>query len=213
MAVTKSLRDVTRVGDVVCALQARSAQCLVMKQVLQHRIDSTFAHYDVNGNGVIELADIYALANRLLRAFGEPAASERGRDLVEAYDRFWEMLVDHCDADRDGKIGPGEYREAMIEAFVDHGPFDADFLEVVQSLLDIADTNGDGRVDAAEFGVLLRARGLGEEECGMAFAHLDTDGDGAISVQEYVAAVRDYYTNPAEDTPGSWLYPKALQHI
>ena len=87
-----------------------------MKQVLQHRIDSTFAHYDVNGNGVIELADIYALANRLLRAFGEPAASERGRDLVEAYDRFWEMLVDHCDADRDGKIGPEEYREAMIEA-------------------------------------------------------------------------------------------------
>ena len=84
-----------------------------MKQVLQHRIDSTFAHYDVNRNGVIELADIYALANRLLQAFG----------------------------------------------------------------------------------------------------HLDTDGDGAISVQEYVTAVRDYYTNPAEDTPGSWLYPKALERV
>lgn len=182
-----------------------------MKQVLQHRIDSTFAHYDVNGNGVIELADIYALANRLLQAFGEPASSERGRDLVEAYDRFWETLVALCDADRDGKIGPEEYREAMIEAFVGHGPFDAEFLEIVQSLLDIADTNGDGRVDAAEFAVLLMARGLSEEECGLAFAHLDTDGDGALSVHEYIAAVRDYYTNPAEDTPGSWLYPKALQ--
>ena len=183
-----------------------------MKQVLQHRIDSTFAHYDVNRNGVIELADIYALANRLLQAFGEPASSERGGELVDAHDRFWEMLVDHCDADRDGKIGPEEYRDAMMDAFVDHGPFDADFLEIVQALLDIADVNGDGRVDAGEFQVLLKARGLSEEECGMAFAHLDTDGDGAISVQEYVAAVRDYYTNPAENTPGSWLYPKALQH-
>jgi Ca2+-binding EF-hand superfamily protein len=182
-----------------------------MKQVLYHRIDSTFAHYDVNRNGVIELADIYALANRLLRAFGEPASSERGRDLVQAYDRFWEMLADHCDADRDGRIGPEEYRDAMIETFVEGGPFEADLLEIVQSLLEIADTNSDGRVDAAEFGVLLKARGLSEEECGMAFAHLDTDGDGAISVDEYVAAVRDYYTNPAEDTPGSWLYPKALQ--
>jgi Ca2+-binding EF-hand superfamily protein len=182
-----------------------------MKQVLQHRIDSTFAHYDVNGNGVIELADVYALANRLLQAFGEPASSERGRELVEAYDRFWEMLVAHCDADRDGRIGPEEYRDAMIEAFVDHGPFDADLLEIVQSLLAIMDTNGDGRVDAAEFGVLLKARGLGEADCELAFVHLDTDGDGAISVQEYIAAVRDYYTNPAEDTPGSWLYPKALQ--
>ncbi|WP_189253903.1 EF-hand domain-containing protein [Lentzea flava] len=182
-----------------------------MKQVLQHRIDSTFAHYDVNRNGVIELADIYALADRLLRAFGEPASSERGRELVDAYDRFWELLVEHCDADRDGRIGPEEYRDAMLSAFVEDGPFDADFLEVVQSLLDIADTNGDGRVDAGEFGVLLKARGLSEEECGLAFAHLDTDGDGAISVQEYVTAVRDFYTNPAEGTPGSWLYPTSLQ--
>lgn len=183
-----------------------------MKQVLQHRIDTTFAHYDVNRNGVIELADIYALADRLLRALGEPASSERGRELVEAYDRFWELLVEHCDSDRDGRIGPAEYRDAMIRAFVDEGSFDADFLEIVQVLLDLADTNGDGRVDAAEFGVLLKARGLSEEECGLAFVHLDTDGDGAISVQEYVAAVRDYYTNPAEDTPGSWLYPASLQH-
>ncbi|GAA3647051.1 calcium binding protein CalD [Lentzea roselyniae] len=182
-----------------------------MKQVLQHRIDSTFAHYDVNRNGVIELADIYALANRLLQAFGEPASSERGRELVDAYDRFWEVLVEHCDADRDGRIGPAEYREAMISAFVEAGSFGADFLEVVQSLLDIADTNGDGRVDAGEFQVLLKARGLSEEECGLAFVHLDTDGDGAISVLEYVAAVRDFYTNPAEGTPGSWLYPTSLQ--
>ncbi|HEX7307391.1 EF-hand domain-containing protein [Lentzea sp.] len=184
-----------------------------MKQVLQHRIDSTFAHYDVNRNGVIELADVYALANRLLRAFGEPASSERGRELVEAYDRFWEMLVEHCDIDRDGRIGPVEYRAAMIEAFVEGGPINVDLLEVVQSLLDIMDTNGDGRVDEAEFGVLLRARGLSPRECGTAFAHLDTDGDGAISVDEYVAAVRDYYTNPAEGTPGSWLYPKALTSV
>jgi Ca2+-binding EF-hand superfamily protein len=184
-----------------------------MKQVLQHRIDSTFAHYDVNRNGVIELADIYALANRLLQAFGEPASSERGRELIEAYDRFWEMLADHCDTDRDGRVGPEEYREAMIEAFVEGGPIAMDFLEIVQSLLVIMDTNGDGRVDSAEFGVLLKARGLAEAECTTAFAHLDTDGDGAISVQEYVTAVRDYYTNPAEDTPGSWLYPKALQRI
>ncbi|ANZ34757.1 hypothetical protein BBK82_00350 [Lentzea guizhouensis] len=182
-----------------------------MKQVLQHRIDSTFAHYDVNGNGFIELADVYALAERLLRAFGEPAASERGRELVEAYDRFWEMLAAHCDTDRDGQVSPEEYREAMDTMFVTGGPIEADFLEVVQELLDIADTNSDGRVDAREFAVLLKARGLGDEECGVAFAHLDTDGDGALSVAEYVAAVRDYYTNPAEDTPGSWLYPDALQ--
>jgi Ca2+-binding EF-hand superfamily protein len=182
-----------------------------MKQVLQHRIDTTFAHYDVDGNGVIELADFYALADRLLRAFGEPAASERGRELVEAYDRFWDVLVEHCDTDRDGRISPREYRGAMVVAFVDGGAFDVVFPEIAASLLDIADTNGDGRVDAAEFGVLLKARGLSEAECGLAFTHLDADGDGAISVQEYVAAVKDYYTNPAQDTPGSWLYPVSLQ--
>src|SRR5436190_863007 len=69
-------RTITWVGDVVCARARCISTVPGMKQVLQHRIDSTFAHYDVNRNGVIELADIYALANRLLQAFGEPASSE-----------------------------------------------------------------------------------------------------------------------------------------
>ncbi|WNV87406.1 EF-hand domain-containing protein [Umezawaea sp. Da 62-37] len=182
-----------------------------MKQVLQHRIDTTFAHYDVNGNGVIELADFYALAERLLQAFGEPASSERGRELIEAYDGFWDVLVEHCDVDRDGRISPQDYQQAMEMAFVDGGSFDVVFPEIAAALLDIADTNGDGRVDASEFSVLLKARGLTEAECGLAFTHIDTDGDGAVSVQEYVAAVREYYTNPANDTPGSWLYPASFQ--
>lgn len=182
-----------------------------MNEVLRHRIDTTFAHYDANGNGVVELADLYALANRLLQAFGEPASSDRGRELIDTCDGFWETLVEHCDADRDGRITPEEYRTAMVAAFVDVDRFDALFLEAAESLLAIADTNGDGHVDAAEFAVLLRARGLSEAECGLAFAHLDTDGDGTISLQEYVDAVHEYYTNPAEDTPGSWLYPASLQ--
>ena len=184
---------------------------MVMNEVLLHRIETTFAHYDVNGNGVIELADLYALANRLLRAFGEPASSERGRELIETSDRFWETLVEHCDTDHDGRITLEEYRTAMVAVFVDVDEFDDMFLEVSESLLALADTNGDGRVEAAEFQVLLQARGLSEAECGIAFAHVDTDGDGSISLQEYVDAVHDYYTNPAEGTPGSWLYPRSMQ--
>ncbi|MEV6237449.1 EF-hand domain-containing protein [Lentzea sp. NPDC051838] len=182
-----------------------------MNEVLLQRIDSTFDHYDANGNGVIELADLYALANRLLRAFGEPAGSERGRELIETSDRFWETLLEHCDADRDGRITLEEYRAAMAATFVDVDEFDDLFLEVSESLLALADTNGDGRVEAAEFQVLLQARGLSEAECRTAFAHVDTDGDGSISLQEYVDAVHDYYTNPAEGTPGSWLYPRSMQ--
>ncbi|MFS8096988.1 EF-hand domain-containing protein [Lentzea alba] len=182
-----------------------------MNEVLRHRIDATFAHYDVNGNGAIELADLYALANRLLQALGEPASSERGRELIETSDRFWDTLVEACDADRDGRITPQEYREAMAAVFVDVERFDDMFLEAAESLLAIVDANGDGHVEANEFAVLLKARGLSEAECATAFAHLDTDGDGTISLQEYVDAVHEYYTNPAEDTPGSWLYPASLQ--
>ncbi|MGW4213819.1 EF-hand domain-containing protein [Lentzea sp. NPDC004789] len=182
-----------------------------MNEVLLHRIDTTFAHYDVNGNGVIELADLYALAHRLLRGFVEPTSSARGQELVETCDRFWDTLVEHCDVDRDGQITLDEYRAAMAAVFVDVDEFDDMFLEVSESLLALADTNGDGRVEEAEFGVLLRARGLSEAECGIAFARVDTDGDGSISLQEYMDAVYDYYTNPSEDTPGSWLYPRSMQ--
>ncbi len=70
------------------------------------------------------------------------------------------------------------------------------------------DPNGDGQVEEAEFAVLLKARGRSDADCALAFAHLDTDGDGSISLQEYVDAVHQYYTNPAEGTPGNRLYPR-----
>ncbi|WP_394618622.1 EF-hand domain-containing protein [Lentzea sp. JNUCC 0626] len=182
-----------------------------MNEVLQHRIAATFAHYDANGNGVIELADLYALAGRLMRGFGEPAGSDRGRELIETSDRFWETLIERCDADRDGQITLDEYRTAMATVLADVDEFDDVFLEVSESLLALADANGDGRVEPAEFQVLLKARGLSDAECALAFTHLDTDGDGSISLQEYVDAVHEYYTDPAEGTPGSWLYPRSLQ--
>ncbi|MET9224583.1 EF-hand domain-containing protein [Lentzea sp. NPDC003310] len=180
-----------------------------MNEVLSHRIEATFAHYDADGNGVIELADLYALANRLMLGFGEPASSERGRELIETSDRFWDALVDRCDVDRDGQISLDEYRTAMTAVLADVDEFDDVFLEVSESLLALADADGDGRVEVAEFAVLLKARGLSDSECGLAFARLDADGDGSISLQEYVDAVYDYYTNPAEGTPGSWLYPRS----
>ncbi|MGW6930987.1 EF-hand domain-containing protein [Lentzea sp. NPDC054927] len=182
-----------------------------MNEVLLHRIEATFAHYDANGNGVIELADLYALANRLMRGFGEPASSERGRELIETSDKFWETLIARCDTDRDGRITLDEYRTAMVAVLADVNEFDDMYLEVSESLLALADANGDGRVEEAEFQVLLKARGLSDAECGVAFAHLDADGDGSISLQEYVDAVHEYYTNPAEGTPGSWLYPRSMQ--
>jgi calcium-binding protein CML len=58
--------------------------------------------------------------------------------------------------------------------------------EKLQKMFAVFDTNGDGRIDRAEFGELLLELGatLTANEADAAFADIDRDGSGAIDVDE-----------------------------
>ncbi|GAA5073621.1 EF-hand domain-containing protein [Nocardia iowensis] len=182
-----------------------------MNAPLANKIDLTFLHLDIDRNGLIERQDMLGLGSRLLLKFSEPTSTAKGQALLEAFDRFWDALAEHCDTDRDHQITPDEYRAGMIAAFVDGGKFDDIFRPAARALAIVADTDGDGRIDQAEFQAMEAVLGISAEDSRMAFDKLDTDSDGALSVQEYLDAVRDYYTNPDPEAPGNWLYGPAFQ--
>jgi hypothetical protein len=108
------------------------------------KLDRAFAHLDVDGDGQIERDDVLALGARLLVGFGEAPTSTKGRDLLDALDVLWEVLLDELDLGRAGRVTTDDFRDGMRVAFIDGGRYDPVLGPVVDAIGRICDTDDDG---------------------------------------------------------------------
>jgi Ca2+-binding EF-hand superfamily protein len=177
------------------------------KTLLSRKHDRSFGHLDRNGTGFIERNDIIGLGERVLSAVDEPAGSPRGKELLEAFAGVWRVLVAACDHDTDGKLDAREYHIGMTWAFVeDPAGYNRVFQPAVIALMELADTDGDGSLQPGEFRALQTAFGTPEGEIGEAFASLDRDNSGSLTIDELLRAARQFYTAPDDREPGNGLF-------
>ncbi|MEW2138482.1 MULTISPECIES: EF-hand domain-containing protein [unclassified Streptomyces] len=177
--------------------------------LLERKLDRAFAHLDADGSGVIDSDDIIALGSRLLSALAEPATSPKATLVMGGLADFWQDLFTELDIDRDGKVTPEEYKQGMTRLYAQGGPaYDRSFRPMVQAILTIVDTDGDGRISPAEFHKAQEAfdTKLSPADAEALFQRIDADGDGTLTVDELLDAVREYYTGTEEDAPGNLLF-------
>jgi hypothetical protein len=77
--------------------------------------------------------------------------------------------------------------------------------------LDLIDADHDGRITAAEHRAFLVAMTVDPTRAATAFPHLDTDGDGFLSREEYVQLMEEFYTSDQPDSAGSWILGKDVR--
>ncbi|GAA3369922.1 calcium binding protein CalD [Streptomyces sannanensis] len=175
--------------------------------LLHRKIDLCFRHFDTDDSGSIDREDLLTLGAQLLSRFGEPATSPKGTALMDGMSRFWEALVRVADQDGDGRLSPEEYRACMTGAFVDSPEgFDTSFRPLADAVCALLDTDGDGEVDEKEFAAWQEVFRTAPEDRAAAFQKLDIDSNGKLSVDELLAAIRQYYVSPDADAAGNWLY-------
>jgi Ca2+-binding EF-hand superfamily protein len=163
--------------------------------VKNERLELRFDKWDRNGNGRIERSDLEAEARRILEAFGESPSTPQGRALVESFTSTFEYLAERAGVGRDGALDRRQFTE-VIEAEVFKGG-DAGFGRVVrpmiQGILNVCDTDGDGEVSPDEFAKWLQAAGVSRAKAEESFRLIDTNGNGSLTVDELVAAVKAYH--------------------
>uniref|UniRef100_A0AAU2JPW4 EF-hand domain-containing protein n=1 Tax=Streptomyces sp. NBC_00049 TaxID=2903617 RepID=A0AAU2JPW4_9ACTN len=177
--------------------------------LLDRKLERAFAHLDADRSGVIDADDIIALGSRLLSALAEPATSPKATLVMGGLADFWQDLFTELDMDRDGKVTPEEYKEGMTRLYAQGGPaYDRSFRPMVQAILTIVDTDGDGRISPQEFHKAQEAfdTQLNPADAEALFRRIDADGDGTLTVDELLVAVREYYTGTDEDAPGNLLF-------
>lgn len=148
-------------------------------------IDQRFALLDHDGNGTLEHDDFQGLAKRLVEGLGEPVSSPKGSALLSGISELWRAMLRCTDMDGDQRISREEFGAALETGrLVTDDSVGATVRLTVQALLDLCDSDGNGELDEAELSDLLRLCGIPAEEAPRIFAELDTDGSGALSVDE-----------------------------
>jgi Ca2+-binding EF-hand superfamily protein len=176
-----------------------------VRDAMSVKLGNVFKAFDRNGDGQLEAGDFDAVVKDFTREFNLSSESAKARALTNAYMVLWDELVRHADTDGDQKISQVEFIENGMKAIGDRSRVNVvDHLG--HAIFEVTDVDKDDAVSKDEFARLQRAFRVDPRDTQHAFAGLDVDGDGSISREEFLAGVRDYFTSPNFDGPGSWFY-------
>ncbi|MGW5399612.1 EF-hand domain-containing protein [Streptomyces sp. NPDC003952] len=176
--------------------------------VLDVKLGRAFALLDADADGDLREEDLLALSDRLAGAFDSSGDAVKITRLRQAFTQLWIHDLSTMDADRDGILDRAEFIAGMKKAVANDREGILERLNVmVDAWMDIADTDGNGRIDEAEFHTMyIKSLGASPVDLTVAFAKLDTDGDGHLDRDEIRRATEEYYTSEDPQAPGNWLF-------
>ncbi|MBF6052801.1 EF-hand domain-containing protein [Streptomyces eurocidicus] len=140
---------------------------------------------DTDGDGIVSRAEYAARAERVALASGRTADDPKVVAARAAGEGAWKSM----DANGDGGVTFEEY-----DAWAGAEAFDTVCEPVLGALFDLADTDEDGALTLPEFTMLRTALGNPPRNIGTAFEALDTDGDGRVARDDYLASIRAHVT-------------------
>jgi Ca2+-binding EF-hand superfamily protein len=168
----------------------------VPSSAVLERLGQRFAKWDVNGDGIIDRRDFEAEAHRILKAFNESESTPKGKQVVAGFTGMFDYLADRAGQGAQGELTPEQFAAVAVQEVINRG--DAGFATVVrpviQAILSLADADGDGQVSPNEFRTWMKAIGVSESDAIESFKKIDVNGDGHLSIDELVIAVRKYHS-------------------
>lgn len=170
----------------------------------ERKFSILFDWFDHTNDGWITRNDIEQMAE-LFAAVAPDDDQENKNAMREAFNRWWQILVDAGGADADQRVGRQEFIAIMRSNVVDPKNFEHVVLPIVDALMRALDTDGSGALTADEYVRMYDALGVNPATSTAAFQRLDRNGDGSISHAEFRTAIEEFYLSTDAEAPGNWL--------
>ena len=180
----------------------------MLSDVLRDRLITVLTFWDADGDGAIEESDYAVAAARMAGRGGFGPGSPEYEQLHSELIRGGWHLLRQFDSDGDGRVTIEEALQGFDGLYEDQQRFREVIVEPAFSSFDLIDVDHDGAITAEEHCSFLVAVGIDEATAKTAFVHLDLDGDGLLSREEFVQLTEEYYTSDDPDAVGGWLYGK-----
>ena len=175
-------------------------------RILFNRLDSI-------GNGVLQWRDVMVHMDKIKQRKGWTDENPRFIVLMTAEMAYWDKMLERVDADGDGIITSAEFEafyDAVAEQIKATGAVPPWALELLRAKFEVLDIDGNGNVDADEFGVYLGAIGC-EGNHDEIFSMIDLDGDGTIRFDELETLFKQYVLSNDPAEPGNYIMCGACQ--
>ena len=169
----------------------------------QAMLERRFAVIDTDGNGVWQRDDYQLLTRRLCETFGHAADSGAGHALASAQRALFNMMLSHMDANDDQEISRDEFIAGLSRAMKDRAGFEAAVRSAARTLIQVADQDGNGMLDPAEYTRLAAVYGARPDEAEQAFGRLDEDNNGLLDTAELTLAISQFFANRDPSARGS----------
>jgi hypothetical protein len=174
--------------------------------MLTAKIEYGFDQLAARSGGLLDGPSHVAMGRRAAAAIGYALGSPDEGRMIEAYLNVWtRMHLPHLPPGARG-LTKKEFVESNLALAEDPVARQEILGQLAETFFELADVQGDGMVDGAEFWAFQHGHfpDLGRDDLAEAFAHLDEDGDGYLSREQFVNGLVQYWTSRDPQAPGNW---------
>ena len=163
--------------------------------IANDRLRQRFAKWDVDGSGTLERTDFEREADRITSLFGAQPQSREAGALKEALRNLFDYHAQEAGVPPNGSVNEEQFMQINEKLMFAEGEasFNRVLRPVMQALVGLCDRNDDGMINQAEFTQWLKGVGVSESAARDAFRQIDSDNSGELTVDELLAAVRNFH--------------------
>ncbi|MBE9373691.1 EF-hand domain-containing protein [Saccharopolyspora sp. HNM0983] len=159
------------------------------------RLRKRFAKWDVDGSGSLEQADFQKEAEQIAQAFGKSPSGKEAAELNDAFASMFRHLAEDAGIGAAGSLTEDDFVRVAQKLMFEDGAesFNRVLGPVMRGIVGLCDKNADGQINRQEFASWLTAVGVDDAQATDAFDRVDTNGNGELTVDELLDAVRQFH--------------------
>ncbi len=179
---------------------------MALSEFRARKVAHLFDAYDVDGDGFIDHADYLRFSDSLAAAGAIDAAGKAKLDSETT--ALWNQIREHADTSRDGRVSASEWTawQTSLDDAAGAGGGAFPLEKYISALVDVLDTDNDGKVSLREYDAGIAAYGYKNVDVAGNFAKFDTDGDGFLSREEVIAVSAAFWFSEDPDAAENYIY-------
>ncbi|WP_027343129.1 EF-hand domain-containing protein [Hamadaea tsunoensis] len=177
-------------------------------ELLSRKLRRGFQALDTNEDGTLDVQDFEAAGRRFVDALGIDVQQPEARAVIDGWVQLWRDVIAPMDQDHDNQVSFEEFSSALTQRIgADPDSYNRYLGPLVDATLSTADRARKGWLTPDEFQLLYQTMfRLSDHATRSAFAHLDADSDGRLTLAELRQAIAEFWGTDDESARGNWLF-------